>query len=377
MSFTLGCRDITFLTEVKQYLSLHVTFTSVPKLKEHCCMHVCFDLIFFLFLTEVHRSGIWHGQPVSFSGDPSFSAHSSTPLLDGPTSLQQQDEYLRSLTENATGGNFQVEGLEQGTQLSMSPDQMGSVLEAITRGQEFPRSSTLTSQNSSSGMWHASSVPFGDTSAAFGMISNDPSFLLTPSINGQFCQSQHTIVTGAGIITSSNVVTGGSDYTPASYGVTQSMGDIDGCPQQGVSSDLAGINPFDAGTEIDIDRYHIPDLEVKFCDLENRVFEKQQSRKDKKARQRIINGKVKFLVRSERQVKSVKAWVQREENAAKLEKDENGMVSIEVVFLRKLKDSGSVSSSYGPQAQIRNDQVHISPTFIATQVSCLVIHEAY
>ena len=172
-------------------------------------------------------------------------------------------------------------------------------------------------------------------------------------------------------------MTGGSDYTPASYGVTQSMGDIDGCPQQGVSSDLAGINPFDAGTEIDIDRYHIPDLEVKFCDLENRVFEKQQSRKDKKARQRIINGKVKFLVRSERQVKSVKAWVQREENAAKLEKDENGMVSIEVVFLRKLKDSGSVSSFYGPQAQIRNDQVHISPNFIATQISCLVINEAY
>ena len=270
-----------------------------------------------------------------------------------------------------------MEGLEQGTQLSMSPDQMGSVLEAITRGQEFPRSSTLTSQNSSSGMWHASSVPFGDTSAAFGMTSNDPSILFTPSINGQFCQSQHTIVTGAGIITSSNVVTGGSDYTPASYGVTQSMGDIDGCPQQGVSSDLAGINPFDAGTEIDIDRYHIPDLEVKFCDLENRVFEKQQSRKDKKARQRIINGKVKFLVRSERQVKSVKAWVQREENAAKLEKDENGMVSIEVVFLRKLKDSGSVSSFYGPQAQIRNDQVHISPNFIATQISCLVINEAY
>jgi len=270
-----------------------------------------------------------------------FSAHSSTPLLDEPTSLQQQTEYLSSLTENATGGNFQVESLEQSTQLSMSPDQMGRILEVITRGQEFPGSSTLTSQNSSSGMWHASSVPVGDTSAAVGMTPNDPSFLVTPSINGQFRQSQHTIVTGAGIITSSNLVTGGSDYTP-SYGVTQSIGDIDGCPQQGVSIDLAGINPFDAGTEIDIDRYHIPDLEVKFCDLENRVFEKQQSRKDKQARQRIINGKVKFLVRSERQVKSVKAWVQREENAAKLEKDENGMVSIEVVFLRKLKDSGNL-----------------------------------
>ena len=274
-----------------------------------------------------------------------FSAHSSTPLLDGPTSLQQQTEYLSNLTENATEDTFQAEGFQQSTQLSMSPGQMGRLLEAITSGQEFPRSSTLTSQNSSSGIWHASSEPVEDTSAAFGMASNDPSFLVTPSINGQFCQSQQTIVSSAGIIPSSNLVTGGSDYTP-SYGVTQSMGDIDGCPQQGVSSDLAGINPFDAGTEIDIDRYHIPDLEVKFCDLENRVFEKQQSRKHKQARQRIINGKVKFLVRSERQVKSVQAWVRREKKAAELEKDTNGLVSIEVVFLRTLKDSGSVSSAF-------------------------------
>lgn len=296
-----------------------------------------------------------------------FSAHSSTPVNDGPTSLQQQTEYLSRLTENPTEDNFQAGGLGQSTQLSMSPVQMDSILEAITRGQEFPSSSTLTSQNSSSGMWHASSVPVGDTSASFGMTSDDSSFLVTPSINGQFCQSQHVIVTSADIITSSNLVTGGSDCGP-SYGVTQIIGDIDGYPQQGVSSDLAGINPFDAGTDIDIDRYHIPDLEVKFCDMENRVFEKQQSRKDKQARQRIINGTVKFLVRSERQVKSVQAWVRREENAAKLEKDENGMVSIEVVFLRRLKDSGSVSSFFldihGPQAQTRNDQVQIQPYIV-------------
>ena len=325
-----------FLTEMKQYLIACCFHFSCGT--QRTLLHVRVDLIFLLFLSEVHCSGLWNGQCISLSGDPSLMplpAHSSTPLHDGPTSLQRQTEYLSSLTE----------GLEQSTQLSVSPDQMGSILEVITSEQEFPRSSTLTSQNSSSGMWHVSSVPVGDTSAAFGMPSNDPSFLVTPSINGQFCQSQPTMVTGAGIITSSNLVTGGSDYTH-SYGVTQSMGDIDRCPQQGVSSDLAGINPFDAGTEIDIDRYHIPDLEVKFCDLENRVFEKQQSRKDKQARQRIINGRVKFLIRSERQVKSVQAWVRREENAAKLEKDENGMVSIEVVFLRKLKDSGSVSSSF-------------------------------
>lgn len=174
------------------------------------------------------------------------------------------------------------------------------------------------------------------------------------------------------------------------------MGDMDGCPQQGVSTDLAGINPFDAGTEIDIDRYLIadlPDLEVKFCDLENRVFEKQQSRKDKQARQRIINGKVKFLVRSERQVKSVKAWVRREEKAAKLEKDVNGMVSIEAVFLRKLKDCGSVSTkiewrsiflilipsltSMALKLKLEMIKYKHSLTLITTQIACSVIHEAY
>lgn len=60
------------------------------------------------------------------------------------------------------------------------------------------------------------------------------------------------------------------------------MGDIDGCLQQGVFSDLVGINFFNVGMEIDIDCYYILDLEVRFCDLENCVFEKQQSWKDKK-----------------------------------------------------------------------------------------------
>ena len=100
--------------------------------------------------------------------------------------------------------------------------------------------------------------------------------------------------------------------------------------------DLAGINPFDTGTEINIQQYLAGhELEVIFCDLENRVFEKQQSRKDKQARQRIINGNVEFLVRSEYAVKNVRAWVRREIEAAELEKDANGMVSIEAVFIRK------------------------------------------
>lgn len=307
--------------------------------------------------TDVQFSSLWHGQAGSFLGDPSsmsLSTQHSPPLLkfDEPTSVQQQTDYLRRLTENPTEENFHVEGIGQSTQLSMSPDQMGRIMEAIRQGQEFPPNST--SLNSSAGffesprnteVWSSSSaLSVGDTSATLGMVSDDPSFFVAPTLNSQFSHSQHMVVTSAGIVTSSKLVTGGGDYAPL-YGVTQDIGNINSCPQQGVSSDLAGINPsFNAGTEIDINRYlRIPDVEVTFCDLVNRFFEKQQSRKDKQARQRIINGKVKFLVRSERQVTTVKAWVRREVKAAKLEKDINGEVQIEAVFLRKLKDSGKVS----------------------------------
>lgn len=250
-----------------------------------------------------------------------------------------------------------TEDLGESTQLNMSPDQMDRILEAITKGQEFPGSSTSTTQNASSALfesshssqiWPSSSVlAVGDAPETFGslgMPSDDPRSFVPPSVNGQFRQDQQTIVTSAGIITSSRPATvEGVNSSP--YEVTQSTGSINCCPQQGVSNDLADVDPFNAGAEIDIHRYWIPDLEVKFCDLENRVFEKQQSRKDKQARQRIINGKVKFLVRSERQVKNVNAWVRREEKAATLEKDLNGMVAIAAVFLRKAKDhSESVST---------------------------------
>ena len=142
------------------------------------------------------------------------------------------------------------------------------------------------------------------------------------------------------IISSSNFLTSDGGGT-SPFGFAQSDR-IRRYPRQDVSSDLAGITPFNSGSKIDIDQYLRPEVEVKFCDLEDRVFEKQQSRKDKKARQRIINGKVKFLVRCERPIKKVKAWVRREENAAKLEKDANGMVEIETDFLRKVKESGHI-----------------------------------
>lgn len=252
---------------------------------------------------------------------PFSTAQHSSSSSSSSASIPQQTDYLRSLTENPTAEYFHVDGLGQSTprQLNMSPDQMGSILEVITR-------------DSTAAIFHG-----GDSTVAtigsLGMTSDDPStFVQAPTVNGQLCPSEQTIVTNAGIITSSRPLTDGDDFPP-SYAVTES----------GVN-DLVGINPFNGGTDIDINRYLIPDLEVEFCDLENRVFEKQQSRKDKQARQRIINGKVKFLIRSESQVRNVKAWVRREENAAKLEKDVNGMVQLEVVFLRKLKDSGSVSS---------------------------------
>lgn len=278
----------------------------------------------FSFFSEAQFSSLWNGQPCSFQlGDPSSMPFSTAQHSSSSSSaaIQQQTDYLRSLTEDQTAENFHVNGLGQSTprQLNMFPDQMGPILEAITRD---PTPSIIHGGDSTA-----------TTLGSLGMVSGDPSFYVPAlTVNGQLCPTEQTIVANAGIITSSRPVTDGDDY-PSSYAVTES----------GVN-DLVGISPFNGGTDIDINRYLIPDLEVEFCGLENRVFEKQQSRKDKQARQRIINGKVKFLIRSESQVRNVKAWVRREEKAALLEKDVNGMVELEAIFLRKLNESGSVSA---------------------------------
>lgn len=180
----------------------------------------------------------------------------------------------------------------------MQPGVSPDILEAITSGQEFP--------------------------GRFSYLETSP-----------FGGSQQP-VPSAGIISATSDRAG-----VTAYEATKCV------PSSGpLVSDLVGVNPFNAGREIDIQQYMIHELEVHFCDLENRVFEKQQSRKDKQARQRIINGKVKFLVRSERPVKNVHAWVRRDVKAATLEKDLNGMVPIEAVFLRKDGDNVSITARH-------------------------------
>lgn len=256
-------------------------------------------------------------------------------------SVQQQTNYLRNLAEN-----IHTEGTGQNVPLSISPVQVSSILAEITQGQEFPcHSPTL---DYSSGFFErsgstdvrssSSALSIGNTSGSSAMTSSVPRIFGTGSQQDRlpFPYSQNA----GQIISSSNFLTSDGGGT-SPFGFAQSDR-IRSYPRQDVSSDLAGITPFNSGSKIDIDQYLRPDLEVKFCDLEDRVFEKQQSRKDKKARQRIINGKVKFLVRSERPIEKVKAWVRREENAAKLEKDANGMVEIETDFLRKFKESGHI-----------------------------------
>ena len=256
-------------------------------------------------------------------------------------SVQQQTNYLRNLAEN-----IHTEGTGQNAPLTISPVQVNSILDEITQGQEFPcHSPTLDyssgffeSSGSTDVRSSSSALSIGNTSGSSAMTSSVPRIFGTGSQQDRppFLYSQNA----GQIISSSNFLTSDGGGT-SPFGFAQSDR-IRSYPQQDVSSDLAGITPFNSGSKIDIDQYLRPDLEVKFCDLEDRVFEKQQSRKDKKARQRIINGKVKFLVRSERPIKKVKAWVRREENAAKLEKDANGMVEIETDFLRKVKESGHI-----------------------------------
>ena len=257
-------------------------------------------------------------------------------------SVQQQTNFLRNLAEN-----IHTEGTGQNVPLSISPVPVNSILDEITQGQEFPCHSPTLDYSSgffeSSGSMDVRSSSSalsiaGNTSGSSAMTSSVPRIFGTGSQQDRppFLYSQNA----GQIISSSNFLTSDGGGT-SPFGFAQSDR-IRSYPQQDVSSDLAGITPFNSGSKIDIDQYLRPEVEVKFCDLEDRVFEKQQSRKDKKARQRIINGKVKFLVRSERPIKKVKAWVRREENAAKLEKDANGMVEIETDFLRKVKESGQI-----------------------------------
>ena len=257
-------------------------------------------------------------------------------------SVQQQTNYLRNLAEN-----IHTEGTGQNVPFTISPVQVNSILDEITQGQEFPchsptldySSSFFESSGSTDVRSSSSALSIaGNTSGSSAMTSSVPRIFGTGSQQDRppFLYSQNADQ----IISSSNFLTSDGGGT-SPFGFAQSDR-IRNYPRQDVSSDLAGITPFNSGSKIDIDQYLRPEVEVKFCDLEDRVFEKQQSRKDKKARQRIINGKVKFLVRSERPIKKVKAWVRREENAAKLEKDANGMVEIETDFLRKVKESGHI-----------------------------------
>ncbi|XP_022793901.1 uncharacterized protein LOC111332743 isoform X2 [Stylophora pistillata] len=258
---------------------------------------------------------------------------------DDEFSVQQQTNYLRNLAEN-----IHTEGAGQNMPLSMSPDQVSSILGAITQRQEFPcHSPTLDytsgffESSGSTDVRSSSSAPsIGNTSGSSAMTSSGPGIFGTTSQQDSppFLYSHST----GQIISSPHFLTGeGGEVSSCGFAQRDRSRSY---PRQDVSSDLFEITPFNSGSPIDIDQYLRPDVEVKFCDLEGRVFEKQQSRKDKKARQRIINGKVKFLVRSERPIEKVKAWVRREENAAKLEKDANGMVEIATDSLEKVKESG-------------------------------------
>ncbi|XP_068741090.1 uncharacterized protein [Montipora capricornis] len=253
-----------------------------------------------------HSSELWGAddgsvrKSLASSGSlPSYTCFSPSAQFHESISVEKQAEYLRSTTESGTESMTRDDYL-QGDLGPTTKSKLPPTL-AASLSSEFPGHSISTSLRSSSGFFGSSSgSSLGDNSVPTEM--------------------------GTDITTNSGVTTLTS-YRDASNVMANSISECD---------DLAGINPFDTGTEINIQQYLAGhELEVIFCDLENRVFEKQQSRKDKQARQRIINGKVEFLVRSEYAVKNVRAWVRREIEAAELEKDANGMVSIEAVFIRK------------------------------------------
>lgn len=297
-------------------------------------------MIFWTFWYLIYTVDPWGGNVGPFLGDqstsrslPDFQFLPPLRELHEPDSVEKQKEYLKSLAENVTDGYLMVNP-GQRTQSSLFLHQQDGILDAITSGQEFPVSSRSTSLNSSSGfvdinsevLSSSSMLSFGDISATSG-IGTEISNCLEPtpsSLSTSFRHSEQPLVTSVGI----GSVTSHRDHE--TYEATKDMGSSG---HEG--NDLVGVTPFDSGTEIDIHQYMFHDLEVIFSNLENHVFEKQQSRKDKQARQRITNGKVKFLIHSDHPVKHVRAWVRREIKAAQLEGDTNGMVPIETVFLRK------------------------------------------
>ena len=59
--------------------------------------------------------------------------------------------------------------------------------------------------------------------------------------------------------------------------------------------DLVDIEPTNFNSDIDIPSYFPVSVQVEFLKLENRIFEKRQTRTGKIARQRIIDGKVQWL----------------------------------------------------------------------------------
>lgn len=73
---------------------------------------------------------------------------------------------------------------------------------------------------------------------------------------------------------------------------------------------------------------YLHSLQVEFIQIKDRIFEKQQSRKDKKARQRIVDGKVKIAVNSDKPIAELRVWVRREPQAATLCNDKNGDVEL-------------------------------------------------
>ena len=265
--------------------------------------------IFYWFLF----SGSWIDGFAPFLHSPFSSSlsqrhgPSTVSLLDETTSVPQQGEFLESLLDYGTRANYSEES-RRNKPPNHSTDETGSVLRAMTGSDSSNTSSGIFC--SSSEIASSSSLSTEDVSVAFGGSSDTSSAYGKPGVQTPTGQ----------IIRGPRMVTGG-------FGDVISLPNVnDVTSTNSPCIDLAGIEPFDA-EPIDINRY-IYDLEVTFLDLKNRVFEKQQSRKDNKAKQRIVNGKVTFLVRSDRLVRDVRVWVRRELKAAKAINDDNGEVPI-------------------------------------------------
>ncbi|XP_031569085.1 uncharacterized protein LOC116303646 [Actinia tenebrosa] len=230
-----------------------------------------FDPIHTITTSSTQHADFTTSTSSASSGSFIGSSISDNSTSEHPTMLQATQSFPRS-------GRYQQKFLDSGS--SNSFHSSGSLHDCVTF-------SNHVSQNCLQ----------DEISASFPLQSTGPGFLSDRSSYNNACMGS------AGVL---------SDFSTTSE----------------EDNDPLNIEPtIPLDPNFDVHDY-LHSLQVEFIQIKDRIFEKQQSRKDKKARQRIVDGKVKISVNSDKPIAELRVWVRREPQAATLCNDKNGDVEL-------------------------------------------------